>query len=665
MSNRGAAAVLRTRLRGVLRPRRSRTARPPVPATTMRSGQDEHRLQREGWTVVDLLGPEECRRLLEVWQEHHPAAVTTWESDFYSKDPATKRRIHEGIRDVIQPALDARLRDHELLLGAFVTNWPGPDGGLVLHHHSTIVDPRRARSVVVWCAVSEATEANGTLQLVPRSHLLQEGVRPERTRSWHEDHTERLMASHLVPVPLRPGQAIVFDNQLLHCSSANATSSPRIAVAALVVPRDTTPRYHEVRDDGRVAAYRLGTDFFLDNDPGSLVWARPEGLELLSTEPWRPTTVTVSRLEETLGAGTPPPAAAAGPAESPSGLRPAGLTVTGEPAGPVVVDPQRQRELEEFGFTVLPGLRPDELDAVRAVSSATGAAPDDPRRALNWSFHSHDADHKRRVSGALEREVWPAIEGHFVGRAPFLSTFITKWPGPDSGFAPHQDPTLVDERTAVGVTVWIPLRDVDQENGMLWVVPGSHRVPGGFRVADVDQFAFADCEADIIERHGAGIPLAAGEILVFDNRVIHFSLPNRSTEPRVVASFGLRPADGPSTMARRSGDEVQVHALPEGFFIEVEPSEQHAWEPVEPPLFTAPADRRRWGPAELAALCGSVPRPPRTVRPGADQPSWSEPTAFCALCGSSEGLSDADRRERNNAQLICPSCRAAGGPDGT
>lgn len=618
------------------------------------SEHDDRRLREEGWTVVDLLGPDDRAALLDLWREHHTEPAAAWESDFYSKGPRAKRRIHGFIREAVQPALDDHVREHDILLGVYVTNWPGPDGGLTLHHHSTIVDARESGSLVVWCALTEATEANGTLHVVPRSHLLQRGVRPERTRSWHEDHTERLLSSHLVPVPLEPGQAIVFDNQMLHCSFANRTPEPRIAAAMLVVPRSATPRYHEVGDDGRVTAYRLNSDFFIENDPGSLVWARPDGLEPISNEPWTSTTVTVEELESIVPTGT---CAHREPEPVAEQLREPGLTVTGHRAAPVVSDPDRQRELEEFGFTVLQGLDPAALEAARRASSTAGPAPDDPRRALNWSFHSHDEDHKRRVSRSLRDEVWPTIESCFDGQTPFLSTFITKWPGPDGGFAPHQDPTLVDERTSVGVTVWIPLRDVDQDNGMLWIVPGSHRIPGGFRVTDVDQFPFADCEKDILGEHGTGIPLDAGEILVFDNRVIHFSLPNVTQAPRVVASFGLRPADGPNTLARLTGDTVEVHALPDDFFIDVEPSEQHRWQPTGPPLFTTPADRRRWEPSEFGQLCRSVPLPPRAVRPGPDLPTWSEPTAFCALCGSDRGLAATDRTDRNNAQLICPDCQ--------
>jgi hypothetical protein len=44
------------------------------------------------------------------------------------------------------------------VLHNFVLNWPGPDGGLVLHQHSSVVDPALGSSVVVWCALNDASE---------------------------------------------------------------------------------------------------------------------------------------------------------------------------------------------------------------------------------------------------------------------------------------------------------------------------------------------------------------------------------------------------------------------------------------------------------------------------------------------------------------------------
>lgn len=359
-----------------------------------------------------------------------------------------------------------------------------------------------------------------------------------------------------------------------------------------------------------------------------------------------------------------PDAAAArepAPPVAPPALRPSLRDPIRCSAGPTMADPDRQAELERFGFTVVALLDAEQLAEVRRASEALGPAPDDPRVAVNWSFHSQSREHKDDVKRLLPL-VRPELDRVFTDHEVFLTTFITKWPGPHSAFPPHQDPTLVDERRFTGVTVWAPLVDVDADNGMLQVVPGSHRFSSGLRVQDVDRSPFAGLEEVVIGELGRGVPLAAGEALVFDNRIIHYSLPNRSSEGRVVLSFGMRPRAGRCvTIDAVDGDEVGVYEVPDDFYVDVLPALRGRWEPPGEPLARVVNPVESWDAATLGALCALVGPAPRTVvaRPAEGFEDALDPGVFCALCGSSEGLSEADRDGRTNAQLVCSSCQAA------
>jgi hypothetical protein len=337
----------------------------------------------------------------------------------------------------------------------------------------------------------------------------------------------------------------------------------------------------------------------------------------------------------------------------------------GEPRRATLRDRAAQDHLAEFGFAVVPMLDAGLLAEVRAVYDHIGPAPDDPRIAINWSFHSRSAEYKQEVKARLLSLVRPVLEEVLDDHDVYLTTFITKWPGPDSGFAVHQDPSLVDERRFRGVTIWVPLVDtgiVDgRDNGMLWVVPGSHRFSRSLRLPDVDRFQFAEHEAAVVERHGIGVPVGAGEALVFDNRVLHYSMPNETHEPRVVLSFGVRPAEAACVHLRDQGDGiVDLYEIDDDFYIDVLPAEQHLWESSGPPVARLRAVDRRWSAEEFDRLCEAVP--PVTDRPvihaGAAH-RWRDPGAFCALCGARAELDDEVRVGRNNAQLVCATCRAS------
>ena len=285
------------------RNRRSTVSPQPAPSTLI-DPQADALLRSEGWVVVDLLDPAEAASLLSRCTELHPGSGTGWESDFYSPDAEIKRAAHAAIADGLAPGIERCFVDHRSVLHNFVMNWPGPEGGLVLHQHSTVVDERRFRSVIVWCALTPATEQNGTLHVVPRSHLVQRGPRPEHTPSWHEDHEEVLLRDHLTSVPVAPGQALVFDNQLLHCSFANATGEPRLTAAAVVVPNEAEVCYFAPGGAGRVEVYHVDPEFFFSREAGSFEWASPEGLPLVREQAWEPTVVDTASLAAMLPAGT-------------------------------------------------------------------------------------------------------------------------------------------------------------------------------------------------------------------------------------------------------------------------------------------------------------------------------------------------------------------------
>lgn len=325
-------------------------------------------------------------------------------------------------------------------------------------------------------------------------------------------------------------------------------------------------------------------------------------------------------------------------------------------------DDVAQNELERVGYSVLPVLDRDQLAAVQEVFDELGAAPDDPGIAINWSFHSRSQDYKRGVSERLWPLVADAIDNMLDEYEPFLTTFIIKWPGPNSGFAPHQDPSLVDERRFRGVTVWIPLGDTGQidgrDNGMLHFVPGSHLFSDRLRVSDVDRWTFAEHDGSIVGEHGVGVPTTAGEAIVFDNRVIHYSMPNQTNMPRVVLSLGMRPRESSCVLLRCTPqDEIEMFEIPDDFYLDVLPAEQHSWNPPGEPFARFELRNENWTDERFAQACREAPVPRRGIRPSAGEPEWMDPDAFCALCGSTEGLDEGERADRNNAQLVCSRCR--------
>ena len=107
------------------------------------------------------------------------------------------------------------------------------------------------------------------------------------------------------------------------------------------------------------------------------------------------------------------------------------------------------------------------------------------------------------------------------------------------------------------VTCFVYLDDADLANGCLQVIPGSHlgRPTHPFRGTghfEVDP-AFVDTSRAV------AVPLAAGDMIVFDPYLLHFSDLNRGTTPRRAIIYTYYPA----RLGRVNQDRFPAdHALP-------------------------------------------------------------------------------------------------------
>ncbi len=200
-------------------------------------------------------------------------------------------------------------------------------------------------------------------------------------------------------------------------------------------------------------------------------------------------------------------------------------------------------ELARTGFAVLPQRLTrdaiDELTELYRLAIAEVGADDSgnfypsmmiasrPVRARLWDG----------VKSITEPFLGPLFE---PGSIEVLGgSFVSKPASPASIRRPHQDPTSIDERRHVSLSVWMPLVDSTRENGTLELLAGSHLMGNHPRPPDVESL-HPDL-ADLALRRSTVVELEAGGMMVIDGAVVHHSLPNRTDRERVAAITGIIP----------------------------------------------------------------------------------------------------------------------------
>ncbi len=125
------------------------------------------------------------------------------------------------------------------------------------------------------------------------------------------------------------------------------------------------------------------------------------------------------------------------------------------------------------------------------------------------------------------------------------SKLNTKAPGGGAAVEWHQDwafyPHTNDDMLAFGLM----LEDVDEQNGPLQVIPGSHKGPVLSHHNAIGQFCGAIDPADPDFHHHKAVTLTgkAGSMTVHHARTLHGSAPNVSDRNRLILFYECRAAD--------------------------------------------------------------------------------------------------------------------------
>ena len=182
-------------------------------------------------------------------------------------------------------------------------------------------------------------------------------------------------------------------------------------------------------------------------------------------------------------------------------------------------------ELETNGYLLVPGLVDAKTVESLITEQARFARPEAPLSVEVQLVHRSSVIRSFAMAGP---QVSLAVEVLGPNVCFTHQQFVSKGPGAgDASDVPwHQDSGYGRLEPASDLTVWIALTDTDEENGCLWVLPGSqreglvaHNPQGGLIGAAVTE-------------EGVSVPMRAGDALLFGGLLMHRSLPNRTDQPR-------------------------------------------------------------------------------------------------------------------------------------
>ncbi len=170
-----------------------------------------------------------------------------------------------------------------------------------------------------------------------------------------------------------------------------------------------------------------------------------------------------------------------------------------------------------------------------------------------YSMYSRDKEYRMRVHETIAEILAPTLDVHFKDFKNVVNAFVVKLPGEKSEFYVHQDTTAIDEFKHSPLSLWIPLQDITETNGALAVIEKTHWFFSPYRGVSFG-FPFKKIN-DTIKKYLKPVYMKAGEIMCFDNRIIHNSLKNASDQPRIAVICGIFPKEAKFQTCYRAPEE--------------------------------------------------------------------------------------------------------------
>lgn len=203
----------------------------------------ERAIVRDGYVVVRLLSEERARAIAREIAALYPDGVvanqpqSNWYLGLIDPDRDLAIRSARLVWDDVAPCLAALLVDARCHYTSVAIKAPGAAATPMHQHWPSTIDPF-ARRIGCWVLLSEACQGPGLFRLVPRSHQLLPFIRHAGSGDYFEAFSDRVRADHAIDIALRPGEAVMFEDSILHGTRGNRSPTMRIAAIANFIGAD-------------------------------------------------------------------------------------------------------------------------------------------------------------------------------------------------------------------------------------------------------------------------------------------------------------------------------------------------------------------------------------------------------------------------------------------
>ncbi len=522
----------------------------------------EEDLNIKGVSRVDFCSEQLIDLVKNEFIQLHPNLDETLKSGYYfsvfGESLQYRKAIYERLLPLLQERIDAIFKDYKVLAVIAQVKGLGTESAVTIHQDLTMVDETRYSSYSLWIPLGDSTIENGALSFLEHSQHAFRGGR-SHTIDYLFENVEDFVFENSTQYLADKGEALIFDNATIHHSSINNTNSPRLSIAVSIVAKEAEIQLlHYERNkpfDGTLDRYSVPDNF----------WYRYE--DFASERLLPPAFGTKVGIKD--GVQVLPYDRSAFIKKHELIKQSLQRDAFCNNVLPVLKDEHLQNQLNRDGIILLDFLSTEDVKQLDAIfHELHDTRSDIPDDALYTCQHNPDSEYRGKMHQKIGELISPMIEKVFKDVKTTAFTFQIKGIGPNSELGVHQDWSFAREEDGFRTyTLWVSLIDSDANNGTLSVLKGSHIPADGIRGAGIEP-CFEGLQSEILPLLNP-LEIKAGQLVLFDSSLIHYSAANNSSSIRVSAMTNIIPSKADTYLYFGSSDNGSITecSVPDDFFL--------------------------------------------------------------------------------------------------
>jgi ectoine hydroxylase-related dioxygenase (phytanoyl-CoA dioxygenase family) len=235
---------------------------------------------QSGFAVIDANLNEEVEQLYAYISNHFKFPTTDFYYSLMANTYEANKTIQQSLLKILDGFLKTNFTGHKILNASFLAKPANTKEEFLLHQDWCYTDEKSYDAYNIWIPLSDVTAENGAMFFLPGSHLWFDNF---RSGSLHSSRITSgdLLKPHLQTVPLKKGQAIVFNPAVFHGSHPNLSNENRLVVTSTVLPEEAPFLYFQKSEtENEVSVFDISADAFLKDLERLAFAGRPESMEI-------------------------------------------------------------------------------------------------------------------------------------------------------------------------------------------------------------------------------------------------------------------------------------------------------------------------------------------------------------------------------------------------